>query len=403
MMNALNVRPLAAAKNQELIVASRKLRVLVTDDDEADRLIITRALQRTGLQLEIHEAATGQDALLQLQDKRFDCVFLDNRLPDMQGTDLLDRITTPDWPIMAAIMLTGSGDEGLATHALTHGAQDYLTKSELNSASIRRALLRSVEKIDLLKDLEAQREALEHSNRELEQYAYVTSHDLQEPLRIIVSFLQLLERHNGDKLDDKSREYMSFIVDGSKRMQEMVSSLLELSRIGRGNEGFERNDLEDLLQVATANLQIAIAESGAEISHDALPTISCNRQRILQLLQNLVGNAIKYRGDKAPKIHISARPMPVDAVERLTYATSARHQTIWEFTVEDNGIGIDPKYAERIFVIFQRLHSRETYEGTGIGLALCKKIVQIHHGKIWVEHKAEGGSCFKFTLPSLQS
>lgn len=402
MINAIEVQRIASAANKNFLEANRTLRVLITDDDDADRMIITRALKRTGLQLDIHEAATGQDALLKLQDKRFDCVFVDYRLPDMQGTQLLETITAPEWPMMAAIMLTGAGDEGIATHALTHGAQDYLTKGELNVTAIRRALLRAVEKIDLLKNLEEQREQLEHSNRELEQYAYVTSHDLQEPLRIIVSFLQLLERHNGSSLDDKSREYMNFIVDGSKRMQQMVSSLLELSRIGRGNEGFARNDVEDLLAEATANLQIAIEESGAEITHDALPAISCNRHRIQQLLQNLIGNAIKYRGDKPPRIHISAQPMAVDAVERLNYATSARHQTIWQFCIEDNGIGIDPKHAERIFVIFQRLHSREAFEGTGIGLALCRKIVQIHNGKIWVEPGADGGSRFMFTLPSLQ-
>ncbi len=403
MINALELQRMTPDANREFIDANRLLRVLVTDDDDADRMIIRRSLDKTGLQLEIHEAATGAEALRQLQDKRFDCVFLDYRLPDMQGTELLEKITGAEWPMIAAIMLTGAGDETVATHALTHGAQDYLTKSELNVTAIRRALLRAVEKIDLLKDLEEQREELEHSNRELEQYAYVTSHDLQEPLRIIVSFLQLLERHNGDRLDDKSREYMQFIVDGSKRMQQMVASLLELSRIGRGNEDFQRCDVEDLLEEASANLQISIGESGAEVSWDAMPVIACNRQRIVQLLQNLIGNAIKYRGDEQPRIHVSARPMAIDAVERLNYATSARHQTIWQFSVDDNGIGIDPRYADRIFVIFQRLHARDAYEGTGIGLALCKKIVQMHHGKIWVEPRNEGGSRFCFTLPSMQS
>lgn len=402
MMPAQAVRQMTGSVTREFAEANRLLRVLVTDDDDADRMIILRALDRTGLELEVQEAATGGEALRLMQDKRFDCVFVDYMLPDMNGTELLQTIMAPDWPMIAAIMLTGAGDENVATQALTSGAQDYLTKSELNVTAIRRALLRAVEKVELLKNLDEQREELEHSNRELEQYAYVTSHDLQEPLRIIVSFLQLLERHNGDKLDAKSREYMDFIVDGSKRMQQMVASLLELSRIGRGSDDFERCDTEDLLKEAIANLQISIAESEAEVTWDAMPVLSCNRQRIVQLLQNLVGNAIKYRDDKAPRIHVSARPMAVDAVERLNYATSARHQTIWQFTVEDNGIGIDEKYAERIFIIFQRLHSRESYEGTGIGLALCKKIVQLHHGKIWVEPRDEGGSRFMFTLPSMQ-
>ncbi len=402
-MQALAISPQDHNSVREFAESNRLLRVLITDDDDADRLIITRALKRTGLELEIHEAATGTDALRQMQDRRFDCVFVDYMLPDMQGTELLKKMNLPEWPMIAAIMLTGAGDENVATHALTNGAQDYLTKGELNVTAIRRALLRAVEKVDLLKSLEEQREALEHSNRELEQYAYVTSHDLQEPLRIIVSFLQLFERHNSDMLDDKSREYMNFIVDGSKRMQQMVASLLELSRIGRGNEDFQRVDVDDALQDALANLQISIAESGAEITVESLPVLSCNRQRIVQLLQNLVGNAIKYRGNEAPRINISARPMAIDSVERLNYATSARHQTIWQFCVEDNGIGIDQKYVDRIFVIFQRLHSREAYEGTGIGLALCKKIVQLHHGKIWVEPGEQAGSRFMFTLPSIQA
>lgn len=402
MNKASRKRTMPSKTIREVMDSNRLLRVLVIDDDNADRLIIKRALGKTGLQLEIVEAANGKEGLLKLQDQRFDCVLIDYMLPDMPGTQLLEAITAPEWPMIAAIMLTGAGDENVATHALTHGAQDYLTKNNLNVDTIRRALLRAVEKIDLLQDLEQQREALEQSNRELEQYAYVTSHDLQEPLRIIVSFLQLLERRNGDKLDAKSREYMSFIIDGSRRMQQMVASLLELSRIGRGNEDFQRCDIGELLQEAMANLKISIEESGARIDIEAMPVISCNRQRIVQLLQNLIGNAIKYRGDEAPRITVSAEPMAVDAIERLNYGTSARHQTIWKFCVEDNGIGIDPKYADRIFVIFQRLHARTAYEGTGIGLALCKKIVQRHHGRIWVEPREEGGSRFVFTLPSLQ-
>lgn len=379
-----------------------RIRILIVDDEEADRAVTARVIGRTGLNVEIDDAPSGNDGLRMLRAKRYDAVLLDYALHDMNGEDFLAEIRKPQYPVVATVMLTGAGDETIAANLIKAGAHDYLTKSSLSEGAVRRAMLTAIEKVALLQDLDKQRMELKRSNQELEQYAYVTSHDLQEPLRIIVSFLQLFEKRYSDKVDDKGREYINYVVDGANRMQGMVASLLELSRIGRSDDDFGRLDLEDPLKDALANLKISIEESGAEITHDPLPVISCRAERMVQLFQNLIGNALKYRGDKPPRIHIGVKPMPASSAERLTYATTVRGRTIWQFSVQDNGIGIDPKYAHRIFIVFQRLHGRGEYSGTGIGLSLCKKIIETHHGKIWVESAPGNGSCFYFTLPSSQ-
>jgi PAS domain S-box-containing protein len=235
-----------------------------------------------------------------------------------------------------------------------------------------------------LEDLVKQRtQELARSNRDLEQFAYVASHDLQEPLRAIAGFVELLKRNLQSSLDTKTTEYMNFTVDGAVRMQSLISGLLEYSRVGTHGQKPEQTDPRAALERAVANLRMSIKESGAEIATDDLPMVYFDGMQLSQLLQNLISNAIKFRAEQAPRIRISA----------------ARLDDSWRFAVADNGIGIDPQYAERIFLIFQRLHSREEYPGTGIGLSICKKIVERHNGKIWVESKPGDGSTFYFTVP----
>lgn len=227
-------------------------------------------------------------------------------------------------------------------------------------------------------------EALKRSNRDLEQFAYVASHDLQEPLRMVINYVDLILMNQTRPGDSQTKEYMEFILEGAMRSKQLIEDLLQYSRLY--NEGMKRRmPGEVLLNKALANLHYAVEAAGAVITHDPLPEIWGDEIKLVQLLQNLVGNAVKFRGIEPPRIHIGV----------------VQEDSRWLFSVKDNGIGISPEYAERIFVIFKRLHTREAYAGTGIGLALCKRIVEQHGGKIWVESQPGRGSTFYFTLPAL--
>ena len=226
-------------------------------------------------------------------------------------------------------------------------------------------------------------EELARSNKDLEQFAYVASHDLQEPLRAVSGFVDLLKEHLARSLDETAAEYMDFIVDGAKRMQSLINGLLEYSRIDTRGKRPEACDAQDALDKALRNLQVSIKETGARITSGPLPTIHMDPIQLVQLFTNLIGNAIKFRSDRTPEIHIGAE----------------RADEAWQISVADNGIGIEPQYAERIFLIFQRLHTRQAYPGTGIGLALCKKIVERHSGTIWMDSQPGRGTTFTFTIP----
>ncbi len=224
---------------------------------------------------------------------------------------------------------------------------------------------------------------LARSNAELEQFAYVASHDLQEPLRMVASFTQLLAKRYQGKLDQEADEFIGYAVEGARRMQQLINDLLAFSRVGTRGKPLKPTALDHLLDQALANLGPAIEESRAEITREPLPTIPGDEVQLLQLFQNLLANGIKFRGQVPPRLHVSAAPQDGE----------------WVCAVRDNGIGIAPEHQERIFQIFQRLHARSEYPGTGLGLALCRKIVERHGGRIWVESQPGQGSTFYFSLP----
>ena len=223
---------------------------------------------------------------------------------------------------------------------------------------------------------------MQRSNTELEQFAYVISHDLQEPLRMVSSYTQLLAKRYGKKLDNDADEFIGYAVDGAKRMQTLLHDLLEYSRVGTRGKPFGLVNCEHVVEQAMANLKIAIEECSASVSYDTLPTVMGDEGQLVRLFQNLIGNAIKFRREETPQVYISA----------------LRRNNIITFTVKDNGIGIDPQHSQSIFEIFRRLHTREEYSGTGMGLAICKKIVERHGGHISVQSQPGQGSTFYFSV-----
>lgn len=234
--------------------------------------------------------------------------------------------------------------------------------------------------------LQKQAEELTRSNRDLEQFAYVASHDLQEPLRKVASFCQLLQRRYAGQLDERADQYIAFAVDGAQRMQRLINDLLAFSRIGRLTTGFVEVDLNKVMGDVAGQTEAARQYADAELTWTDLPVISGEEPLLTNLLANLVSNSIKFRrADVAPKVHISARLVGAE----------------WEITCQDNGIGIEPEFADKIFVIFQRLHSKDAYPGTGIGLAIVKKIVEYHGGRVWVDTDVPEGTAIRFTLPAL--
>jgi signal transduction histidine kinase len=258
----------------------------------------------------------------------------------------------------------------------------YLDESvrRLNAELEDRIAERTAELQESMKDLA-------RSNAELQQFAYVASHDLQEPLRMVASFTQLLAKRYKDKLDDDAREFIDFAVDGATRMQTLITDLLAYSRVGTQGKPLERTNADAVLNKVLITLKFAIEENKATISREPLPQIMADPIQLGQLFQNLLMNAMKFHGDQPPRIQISVE----------------RRDGEWQFAVRDNGIGIDPAQRDRIFVIFQRLHTKTEYPGTGIGLAICKKIAERHGGRIWVEPSPGGGSTFRFTAPVIEA
>ncbi len=253
---------------------------------------------------------------------------------------------------------------------------DMITHHVLEFSDITEFLHAQIELVQRTKELS-------RSNQELEQFAYVASHDLQEPLRMVASYTQLIAQRYRGKLDADADEFINYAVDGATRMQAIINDLLALSRVSTRSATFSRVDAKQALNKALANLRLITVETGATIVCDSLPELNADVSQLTQLFQNLIGNAIKFHGSSPPRVEIGAE----------------RKNEEWIFHVRDNGIGIEPEYFERIFLLFHRLHTRKEYPGTGIGLTICKKIVERHGGRIWIESEPEKGTTFYFTIP----
>ncbi|MBA3539523.1 MAG: PAS domain-containing sensor histidine kinase [Deltaproteobacteria bacterium] len=262
-----------------------------------------------------------------------------------------------------------------ARHALAPDTLDSV-------AAVADAIAQGIERKRAEESLELRARELARSNAELERFAYVASHDLQEPLRMVASYTQLLGRRYKGKLDEAADEFIGFAVDGANRMQALINDLLSFSRVGTRATQLVTISLEQPVKAAMSNLKTAIDESQAKVTYDPLPTLAIDQQQMTQVFQNLIGNALKFRGESAPAVHVSAQPNGDD----------------WQITVRDNGIGISEEFFDNLFVLFQRLHTRTEYPGNGIGLAICKKIIERHGGRIWVESKPGEGAAFLFTL-----
>ena len=364
---------------------SEWLDILIVDDSPEDRETYRRFLSPAAGEFQIAEAETGEEGLAACRTQPPDCILLDYNLPDLNGIEFLAQLVDQAAPYPSAVvMLTGHGNEAIAVEAMKKGAQDYLIKGDITSAELNRAVRNAIEKMSLTRAMEQQRRELERSNRELEQFAYAASHDMQAPLRHIQGFCELLQRRYQGKLDKEADEFIDYIVKSVRHMQALVSDLLNFSRAGTQQLKLESTDFNDVVQHARENLDTVIQDSGGQVTFDPLPTISADRTQMVQLLQNLISNGIKYHGDAAPRVHLSAKVQ--------------KRQV--RFSVRDNGIGIEPAYTEEIFKIFTRLHGESEYPGTGIGLATCEKIVDRHGGKLWVESQPGQGSVFYFTIPT---
>ena len=365
-------------------------RVLVVDD-RRDNLLTVEAVLRD-LPIEIHSVESGEGALKRLLTEDYAVILLDAHMPGMDGFETAALIKQRERSRRVPIVFLTAGDEPrLALRSYELGAVDYLTKP-LQPGALRSKVTvfaelwsAHAELRTLNAQLQARTEELDRSNRDLEQFAYVASHDLQEPLRKITGFCGLLRSRYHGKLDDRADQYLDFAIDGATRMSRLITELLAFSRVGRATSAHGNLDSQKLLDAALRNIGTQIDEAGAKVTYDPLPTVLGEPSLLTTVFQNLISNAVKFRSQRPPEIHVGV----------------ARVDGLWRFRVRDNGIGVDPEYAEKVFGIFQRLHGSDRYPGTGLGLALCRKIIEHHGGTIWLDiDGGEGtGSAFCFTLP----
>ena len=375
--------------------ASKAADILVVDDNPANLRLLVNILADEGYAVRV--ATSGAQALELAAAHSPDLILLDVMMPGMNGIEVCERLKAQERTrTIPVLFISAMGDTASKLRGFDAGGLDYISKPLANEEVLARVrthlalydLQRRLEQrvAERTAELAGLGERLQRSNEELQAFAYTASHDLQEPLRMITSYLRLLSRRYRGRLDLDADEFIDFAVDGAKRMAAMIDGLLEYARVESRGHSFAVIDLEGVLAEVLASLSLAMKESGAEVSHGALPTVAADAVQMQRLFQNLIGNALKFRSDRPPRVRVEA----------------SRIEAEWEISVADNGIGIPSHQTERIFKLFQRLHTREVHPGTGIGLGVCKRIVERHGGRIRVESKEGEGSRFYFTLPALE-
>jgi two-component system sensor histidine kinase/response regulator len=395
--------PARSATGSGAVQAGAMPSILIIDDISANVAVLAEHLGGHGFAVSV--AQDGEEGITRAQFGQPDLILLDVMMPGLGGFETCKRLKAdPSTREIPVIFMTALSDIADKIAGYEAGGVDYVTKpfhtaevlarinTHLSMQAMRRQLVAQnrqlQEEIAVRKTAEAvlalRSQELARSNAELEQMAYVASHDLQEPLRMVASYLQLLVQRYGGRLDGDAHEFIGFAVDGAKRMQALIDDLLTYSRVATKARPLRPTDCGAVLDTVRHSLRMALQESGGSIEYGPMPVVEGDGAQLTQLFQNLLANAIKFRGPQPPEIRVRAAAV-ADG---------------WQFSVQDNGIGIAPEYFERIFVMFQRLHRRSEYEGTGIGLAICKKIVERHGGRLWVESAPGQGTTFSFTLPA---
>ena len=387
----------------------QSVNILLIEDDLTEARLFEKILSEiTKRQFNIFHVQCLQNGLKTLSEKKFDIILLDLSLPDSQGLDSLEPLikVAPNLPI---IVLTNTNDDQLALEAVRRGAQDYLVKRMLNVELLSRSIYYAIERkqnqenlreanqeltktnqllIQEIREKQKITQELQRSNAELEQFAYIVSHDLKQPLSTISAWTQMLQLRYKQQFDEKGEKYLKMIINGTQQMDNLIQDLLEYSRVSRKTKELQLVSVQDVITMAKARLEKVIKDTSAKIIYQSLPTVMADPVQLTQVFQNLIENGIKYHGSEPPQIEIAA-----------VFHQKETNYSEWLFSVTDNGIGMEAKFFQRIFQIFQRLHTASEYPGSGIGLAICQKIVESYGGRIWVESELEKGSTFYFTLP----
>lgn len=376
-------------------MANNPITVLIIEDNPGDSRLIREILIEDGRQPFRLEYAESFSEGLNCLTEETDIVLLDLSLPDSQGLDTF-RMMYKKSPGIPIIILTGLDDETVAVNTVQEGAQDYLPKSELSGNLLRRSIQYAIERKRVEQELKSFASKLEQSNRELQDFANVASHDLQEPLRKVTTFCDRLKTKYSSSLDEQGNDYIERMQSAAERMQLLIDDLLTFSRVTTKAHPFIPTDLSTVAGEVAADLEVRIEQSKGRVEIGDLPTIDADPLQMRQLLQNLICNALKFskRGE-APVVRVYG--MFSNEKE------PAGRGDYFQLTVEDNGIGFDEQYADRIFGVFQRLHGRNEYEGTGIGLSVCKKIIERHGGSVTARSRPGCGASFTVTLPVRQT